>query len=179
MHILQGKRTLMLMVDAKEDIESALKLAERYKITVTLVGATEAHLVAKDILKGKHRVLLGPATGPDISNVGRMNQSADAAASLAKAGVPVGIGSDGSSGRVSRYVRFFALRAIAEGLPGAKALQTVTRDAAKAVGVENRVGTLTQGKDADFVVLDGTPFVLATQVERVYIDGKLAYRRKK
>ncbi len=178
MRILEGKRTLMLLVDSKEDIESALKLAQRFKLKLTLVGATEAYLVADKIKKGGHRVMLRPAAGPDIANVGRMLRTSDAASKLAKAGIPTAIGSHGS-GRATRYMRFYLLQAIAAGLPTKKALQTVTRDAAVAVGVESRVGSIAPGKDADFVLLSGHPFSLQTKVEQVYIDGKLAYRRQK
>lgn len=53
-----------------------------------------------------------------------------------------------------------------------EALRLVTADAAAVLGVGDRVGTLAEGKDADFVVLSGPPFAVQTRVRQVYVDGE-------
>jgi imidazolonepropionase-like amidohydrolase len=57
------------------------------------------------------------------------------------------------------------------------ALKGITINAAKIARVADRVGSLEPGKDADFVVLDGPWFELTTRVDRVYVNGALAYDR--
>ena len=62
-----------------------------------------------------------------------------------------------------------------EGLSEDAAFRALTINAAKALGVEDRIGSISIGKDADIVVFSGHPFHYLTQVSAVYIDGK---RRK-
>jgi imidazolonepropionase-like amidohydrolase len=59
-------------------------------------------------------------------------------------------------------------------MPPVDVLRMLTADAAALLGVADRVGTLTPGKDADFVVLSGEPFALHTRVKAVYVDGERA-----
>ena len=59
------------------------------------------------------------------------------------------------------------------------ALNAITINAAEILGVDHRVGSLEPGKDADVIILDGSPLSAKTKVEQVYIDGALAYSLKK
>jgi imidazolonepropionase-like amidohydrolase len=59
----------------------------------------------------------------------------------------------------------------------AQAIRWITGNAAKALGIDDVVGTLETGKMADVTVWDGDPFSVYTKVARVYIDGALAYDR--
>ena len=62
-------------------------------------------------------------------------------------------------------------------IPPERAIQWITSNAAKSLGVADVTGTLEVGKMADVVVWDGNPFSVYTKAERVYIDGALAYER--
>lgn len=62
-------------------------------------------------------------------------------------------------------------------IPPEHAIQWITKNPAKSLGVEDVVGTLEAGKMADVVVWNGTPFSVYAQAEQVYIDGALAYDR--
>jgi imidazolonepropionase-like amidohydrolase len=62
-------------------------------------------------------------------------------------------------------------------IPPEHAIQWITRNAAKSLGVADQVGTLEEGKMADVVVWNGTPFSVYARAEQVYIDGALAYDR--
>jgi imidazolonepropionase-like amidohydrolase len=59
-----------------------------------------------------------------------------------------------------------------------RALQAITLDAAKILGVADRVGSLEEGKDADLVVLDGEALDSLTRVEMVFVDGEVAWNRE-
>ncbi len=61
---------------------------------------------------------------------------------------------------------------IKEGLTEEEALRCVTINPAEILGISNRVGSLTKGKDADIVIWDGNPFDFYSKVEQVFINGK-------
>jgi len=67
--------------------------------------------------------------------------------------------------------------AIRGGLDEQTALEAITITAAELCGVEGRVGSLEEGKDADVVVLDGDPFDYRTFVELTFVNGKLLYEK--
>ena len=74
-----------------------------------------------------------------------------------------------------RYLALCAGRAIYEGLDEFVALQTITLNAAKHIGVADRVGSIEVGKDADFVLTKGSPFAVDTRILYTIIDGKIVY----
>ena len=63
-----------------------------------------------------------------------------------------------------------------EGVSQEDALKAITWNHARIMGIEDRVGSIEKGKDADLVVLSGLPFDSATKVEAVVINGKIAWR---
>ena len=63
--------------------------------------------------------------------------------------------------------------AVANGLTFEEALATVTIDAARLLGISNRVGSLEPGKDADLALFDGDPFEYGTHVTKVIINGRV------
>ena len=65
------------------------------------------------------------------------------------------------------------------GLDEQTALEAITITAAEICGVETRVGSLEEGKDADVVVLDGDPFDYRTFVDMTFVNGKLLYEKSK
>jgi len=67
---------------------------------------------------------------------------------------------------------------VKNGLDPDVALRSVTIDAARIIGVDDRVGSLEAGKDADLLILSGHPFLTRSVPEAVFIDGKLAYHRE-
>jgi imidazolonepropionase-like amidohydrolase len=75
-------------------------------------------------------------------------------------------------------VLFEAAVAAAWGLGFERALDALTLDAARRLGVDDRVGSLDPGKDADLVLFDGDPFEYTTHVEAVIVDGEIVHRRQ-
>ena len=102
------------------------------------------------------------------------NLSMETASKLRAAGIPVAIQS-GYEGYVpkTRVVLFEAALAASNGLTFEQALATITSDAAKILGIADRVGTLEAGKDADVALYDGDPFEYTTHCTAVVIDGQV------
>jgi imidazolonepropionase-like amidohydrolase len=108
-----------------------------------------------------------------------MNLSFENAAILARRGIPITFQS-GFEDYVPRthVVRFEAAVACAWGLGFDAALRALTLDAARRLRVDERVGSLEPGKDADLVLFDGDPFEYTTHVEAVVVNGSIAWRRE-
>ena len=99
----------------------------------------------------------------------------DAPAKAAAAGLLVGVGP--AAGVPLRDYLMAVAIAVRHGLPTATALRAIGADAAAILGVDQRVGSLAVGKDADFVVLSGEPLAVGTMVEQTWIDGTRVYAR--
>ncbi|MBC7757854.1 MAG: amidohydrolase family protein, partial [Phormidesmis sp. FL-bin-119] len=101
-----------------------------------------------------------------------VNMNRESAAILTAAGIPVSIES-GFEAYVpkTRIILFEAGQAMAHGLSFDEALKTITLNPARLLGIENRVGSIEKGKDADLVLYNGDPFEYLTKVCVVIIDG--------
>ncbi len=77
----------------------------------------------------------------------------------------------------SKWILIDASIAAGFGLNQEQVLRAVTLTPAEILGVQNRVGSLTVGKDADVLILGGEPLSVKTWVERVYVGGELVHTR--
>src|ERR1051326_4568602 len=112
--------------------------------------------------------------GPTLAGAPRLetrNHRPETAATLAKSGVTIALSPASRTGPASRYLRENAQLAASYGLAPDRALRAITLDAAKAIGVGDRVGSIEAGKDADLVVLSAAPTDSAARVLRVFVDG--------
>lgn len=172
--LLDGKVKAMISANTAADIVTALRIQREFGFSMVLEGAAEAYLVLDEIKASGVPVILHP---PMIRPSGEVkNASLETAAKLHEAGIPFAFQS-GYEGYVpkTRITRYEAAIAAANGLGMENALFATTLGAAQILGVDKRVGSLEQGKDADLVLFDGDPFEYLTDVEAVIIDGKVVY----
>ena len=110
----------------------------------------------------------------------RFNTCLENAGWMAKAGIPVAI-SSGYESYVpkTRVVLFEAAMAAANGLEFEKALATITIDAARILGLADRIGSLEIGKDGDLALYDGDPFEYTSHCVSVVIDGTVVSDEKR
>jgi imidazolonepropionase-like amidohydrolase len=73
------------------------------------------------------------------------------------------------------FLRYQASIAIKYGLHPSEALKAITINPAKLIGMEDRIGSLEPGKDADLVIYNGDPFDIQTDVLKTFINGELIY----
>jgi imidazolonepropionase-like amidohydrolase len=100
----------------------------------------------------------------------------ETAAILDKAGVAVGLHTDDNVTDSHLFLRGAAL-AVRAGMPRQKALEAVTIANARMLELQDRIGTLEPGKDADFVLLSGDPFSVYSHVLQTWVEGKKVFDR--
>lgn len=166
-----GDLPVMITVHREQDIHNALRLAEEFNLKLVLDGAAEAFLVTDHIKKAGVPVIIHPTMMRTFGEA--ENATMEAASLLDKAGIPVAFQS-GFEGYVpkTRVVLFEAAVAAAYGLTMERALTIATLEAAKLLGVDDRVGSLETGKDGDVVIFNGDPFEYLTTVQHVFINGE-------
>jgi len=167
---LEGKLPVVVNAHRVSDIETALRLAEEFKLKLILSSGTAAWRLADRLAARKIPVIVGP-----IQEVPERMESLDArldnAALLDKAGVPIAFQT--SADNDVRELPFAVEYAIAYGLPEDAALAAVTINPARFFGLEDRLGSLEAGKQANLIVLDGMPFHTKTHVVAELINGKV------
>jgi len=170
--VLDGDMRMLITVERSHDILTTLRLAEEFDIDIVLDSASEAYLVTDQIKAAGVPVI----THPTMARHGgeRANATFEAAAHLRDAGIPFALQS-GFEAYVpkTRVILFEAGVAAANGLSFEEALASITIDAARLLGVDDRVGSLEVGKDADIALYDGDPFEYTTHAIGVLIDGNV------
>lgn len=169
--VLDGKVPALITAQRAVDILAALRLQQEFGFKLILDGAAEAYLVKDQIKAAGVPVIIHPTmirTDGDTRNA-----TLETAHILVDAGIAVALQS-GFEGYVpkTRVVLFEAGMAAANGLTFEQALRTITIDAARIIGVGDRVGSLEKGKDGDVAVFDGDPFEWTSHVCHVVIQGE-------
>jgi imidazolonepropionase-like amidohydrolase len=174
---LDGKLPVIFAAQRADDLETALRLANEFKLNAELNLAAEAYLVADRIAAAKVPVVVHP-TMQRPAEMETFNSHLCNAAVLAEHRIPLAIGT-GFESYVpkTRVVRHEAGMAMVNGLGFERALRAITQDAAKLLGIDDRFGSIEPGKVADLVLYDGDPFEHATHVTQTIIDGRVVYDR--
>ena len=170
--VLDGDVAVACQAWATQDIRTAIYLKEEFGIPRMFVdAAAEAWKEPELLVRSGMGVVLPPFQYDGRSNDGAF-YAWNTAAILHEAGVPIALSGHGSSDVAQRTNRqpAFAMRG---GLPFEAALAAVTIQPARMVGVDDRVGSIETGKDADLVLWSGTPFEPSSQVVGVLVDGRL------
>lgn len=168
--LLEGDFTAVVTVHKANDILSALRIQKEFGFPMVLDGAAEAYLVLDDIKAAGVPVFVHPTMIRPYGD--SKNASMETAAKLHEAGIPFAFQS-GYESYVpkTRVVSYEAGIAVANGLNREAALQKLTIDAAKLLGIDKSVGSIEKGKDADIALFDGDPFEYTTHVKEVIING--------
>lgn len=176
--LIEDKLPALFCAQRADDLQTALRLSEEFELKPILTLAAEGFLV-KEQLKDKNVPVIVHPTMQRLGGIETFNTSLTNAAHLKNAGVQIAIGS-GVEGYVpkTRVVRHEAGLAMTFGLGFERALQAITLDAAKILGIDDRYGSLEVGKVADLVLYDGDPFEHVTHVEKVIVDGRIVYDRQ-
>ena len=168
--VLRGEIPLKAHAHAAEDIFTALRIAKEFGVKITLEHVTEGHLIVEELAEENVPLAVGP-TLTSASKFELRNKSWTTPGVLAAAGCQVSIITD-SPVIPQEYLPLCAGLAVQAGVDPFAALQAIPINPARHAGIEDRVGSLEVGKDADIVITDGCPFEVSTKVKYVFIDGK-------
>jgi len=167
------KREIPLKAHAHrcDDIMTALRIAKEFDVRITIEHCTEGHLIVDELKNAGVPVAVGP-TLTNASKLELLNKSWTTPGILAAAGIQVSIITDAPV-IPQQYLPLCAGLAVKAGMDPFMALQAITINPARHIGVDDRVGSLEAGKDADVVLTDGDPMVSDTVVRCVIVDGKV------
>lgn len=158
-----------------DDIYTAIRIAKEFDLDLRIDHTTDGALIADDLAKEGFPVAVGPSFGHAIKYELK-NKGFETPGILANAGCQVSIITD-SPVIEQRYLPLCAGQAIRNGMKEFDALKAITINAAKHAGVADRVGSIEEGKDADLVLIKGTPFSVETRILYTIIDGNIVYQK--
>lgn len=157
-----------------DDIATAMRIAEEFGYRLVIDHGTEAHLLAERIAERGIPVVIGPLLVSRTKVEVRRRSTANPAL-LVEAGVEVALTTDHPVVPISQFVVQAAL-AVKAGMSPEAAMRAITLNPARIMGVDDRLGSLTPGKDADLCVWSGDPLDPYSHVEAAYVDGTQVYR---
>ena len=153
-----------------DDIFTAIRIAKEFNLNLTIEHCAEGHLIVDELVKENVPVAVGPSFG-HATKYELRNKTFETPGILAKAGLKVSIITD-SPVTPQQYLSLCAGLAVKSGMDAFDALQAITINPALHIGIEDRVGSLEVGKDADIVIADGDILESSTKVLYTFIDGK-------
>jgi imidazolonepropionase-like amidohydrolase len=173
--VLERKRTVHFHSHRADDLLTAVRLSEEFGFELVLHHATEGYRVADELARRKVpcSLTLVDSPGGKMETAGLLEENA---AVLSRAGVPVAINTDDFITESRFFLRTGAI-AVRGGMTEDEALRTQTINPARMMHLDDRLGSLEKGKDADFVVLSGPPYSIYTHVLQTYIEGVKLFDR--
>jgi imidazolonepropionase-like amidohydrolase len=173
--VLERRRTVHFHSHRADDLLTAVRLAEEFGFELVLQHATEGYRVAEELARRKipASLTLVDSPGGKMETAGLLEENA---AVLQKAGVLVALNTDDFITESRFFLRTGAI-AVRGGMTEDEALRAQTINPARMMHLDERLGSLEKGKDADFVVLSGLPYSIYTQVLQTYIDGNKVFDR--
>ena len=178
--MLRREVSALIHADRVAEITEALAIARDYDLRLVVTGGVEAHKVAAELAAAGAGVILGNS-GSYASDIrgGGDGWSVEGPAILTRAGVKVAFFGPGASRRASPIGRLGgepilnSAWAFRNGAGEVDALRMATLNAAELLDMEDRIGSIEVGKDADFVILEGHPFDYRVVPKWVFVDGRL------
>jgi imidazolonepropionase-like amidohydrolase len=167
--LFRGEIPAFVHANRSDEILTTLKVfRDENDLSLTIVGAADGFRVAEDIRKRG----AGVAFGPEIL-VQDHGKLVDLPGAMSSAGVPVML--EGSSSSGTQFLRLNAANAVRNGMDPVAAIKAITLAPAVALHVQDRLGSIERGKDADLVILSGDPMEFTSRVEKVLVNGKVVF----
>jgi len=176
--VVDGRLPAIFNAYRADDIDTAIRIGSEFHLHYIVASATEGYLIADAIRRAGVPCLTGPVM-QRMESLQTANATFENPALLKRAGIPIAL-MTGYEGYVpkNRVLLFEAGIAAANGLGMEEALRTATADAAQILGVDDQVGSLAPGKDADIALFDGDPFEYTSHVLAVLTSGQVSYQRR-
>ncbi|HKM33754.1 MAG TPA: amidohydrolase [Lachnospiraceae bacterium] len=173
--VLNHEIPIKAHVHRVDDIFTAIRIAKEFGLSMTLDHCSEGHLIAEKIYEEGFPAIVGPGL-TSRSKIEVQNMSFKTVGILNQAGVLTAITTDHPVSLI-QYLPISAGLSVKAGLSMEEGLKAITINAAKICGVDHRVGSLEEGKDADIAIFDGNPMEVFTHTLYTMIDGNIVYDR--
>lgn len=157
----------------EDDILTACRISKEFGINSTIDHCTSGWTIPEKLKEYNKKVILGPTLG-EKSKYELKDKSFESGKVMYENGITFGIMTDHPVLPLE-YSRTQLAIFVAHGLPYLEGLKAITINAAKTVGIDNQVGSIEIGKDADIVIYDGDPLHYMTKVKTVLVRGNIAY----
>lgn len=176
--VIRRELPLKIHCHRADDILTAIRIAKEFNVRFTLDHCTEGYLIP-DLLKETIEetgagIIIGPLL-TDRSKIELRNVSFSAPKALYDAGIDFAMMTDHPV-IPEQYLPVCAALAVREGLPEDAALRSITINAARITGIDDRVGSLEVSKDADIAVFSGHPLDFRSRCVLCTVDGQVAHR---
>ncbi len=172
--VIEGKLPLKAHAHRADDILTSIRIAKEFGLALTLDHCTDGALIADELAKEGYPAFVGPTLGGK-SKVELVNKSFETPGILAKAGVKVSIITD-SPVIPLNHLPLCAGLAAAAGLGLEEAWKAITINPAESLGVDDKIGSLEVGKDADIVIWTADPLTtVGGHAHKTIVSGKVVY----
>lgn len=168
--LLKGEIPAHIHAHRSDDILTALRIAKEFNLRCSTVHTTGGAPIVNEIAKSNIIPIVGPCIGP-AGKPETVGGSLAMAAELNRAGVEFALTTDHDVVALWLLPHLASIT-VREGLDEDAAFRSITINAAKAAGVDDKIGSIAVGKDADIAVFSGHPFHYLTKTTAVFINGK-------
>lgn len=171
--VLRGEIPLKAHVHRADDILTAVRIAKEFGLRMTLDHCSEGHLIMEELQEAGFPAIVGPDMA-SRNKIEVQNMAFKTVGLLAKQGILTAVTTDHPVSKI-QFLPICAGLAVKAGMPKEEGLRSITINAARICGVDERVGSLAVGKDADVVIFDGSPMEVITRTLCTIIEGKIVY----
>lgn len=171
--VLDGEVPWCQHVHRADDMHTAMRLADEFGYRLIINHCTEGHLLADEIAERGIPVITGPLmTARSKVEVG--NKTLANPGILDRAGVKVALTTDAPVIPIE-FLVYQAILCVKEGMDRDSAIRALTVNPAEIMGLDDRVGSLRPGLDADIVIWSGDPLDIMSRAQRVFVEGREVY----
>lgn len=171
--VLRGEIPLKAHVHRADDILTAVRIAKEFHLRMTLDHCSEGHLIREELKAAGFPAIVGPDMA-SRNKIEVQNMAFKTAGLLAEYGILTAVTTDHPVSKI-QFLPICAGLAVKAGMSPEEGLRSITINAAKICGVDDRVGSLAPGKDADIAVFTGNPMEVFTRTLYTLINGEIVY----
>lgn len=169
--VIEGNKSLIIYAQDKRQIKDAVEFADKQKVKMILAGGADGWKVKELLAEKSIPVIVGPSQALPRHEDDPYDKPFTNAAELNAAGVKVAFATFGAAN--VRTLPYEVGHAVGFGLPWEEGLKAITLYPAQILGVDDRLGTIEEGKMANLVVTSGDPLEITSHVKYLFIKGKL------
>lgn len=174
--VLRGEIPLKAHAHRADDILTAVRIAREFQLRMTLDHCSEGHLIMEELKTAGFPAIVGPDMA-SRNKIEVQNMAFKTAGLLSEHGILTAVTTDHPVSKI-QFLPVCAGLAVKAGMSPEEGLRSITINAAKICGVDERVGSLAPGKDADIAIFTGNPTEVFTRTLYTLIDGEIVYSAK-